>query len=63
MAWGPEYGLRLACASSDENVSVLTHHGEGQWSAVMLESKDGKNAPTRRAQMPFHGLRARQVCG
>jgi protein transport protein SEC13 len=45
VAWGPrEYGLRLACASSDENVSVLTHHGEGQWSSVMLESKEGKRA-------------------
>ena len=35
IAWAPrEYGLRLACASSDESVSVLSHHGDGRWSAL-----------------------------
>ena len=37
--------MRLACASSDENVSVLTHHGEGRWSATMFKAhKTGCNA-------------------
>ena len=46
-----EYGLKLACASSDENVSVLTHHGNGQWSATMIKAhKTGVNAVRARAR-------------
>jgi protein transport protein SEC13 len=46
IAWAPrQYGLRLACASSDEHVSILAHSGGGQWSSTMLKAhKTGVNA-------------------
>ena len=39
------YGLRLATAASDENVSVLSHLGDGRWAATMFKAhKTGCNA-------------------
>lgn len=38
VAWAPhQFGLRLACASSDGKVSVLTHQENDTWAVVTLD--------------------------
>ena len=46
IAWAPhEFGLQLACASSDGSVSVLTHLDDNSWHAARLaDSPVGCNA-------------------
>jgi protein transport protein SEC13 len=37
ISWAPhEYGLSLACASSDGKLSILTYQQEGSWDLVTL---------------------------
>lgn len=48
IAWAPyEYGLQLACASSDGKVSVLTHRDDDSWYVeTFADSPMGVNAVT-----------------
>lgn len=39
MCWAPhDYGLILACGSSDGAISLLTYTGEGQWEVKKINN-------------------------
>lgn len=45
ICWGPyDFGLILACGSSDGAISILTYTGDGQWDIKKINNAHTVNA-------------------